>query len=127
MQPIVSVIPVDSYRGPAINVSYKRANGEAAFAHCTTETALPASVRPQLTTLTEDDLRSLERRMHYAERAEQRNDRIAARVLAASAQAQAAVEQRNARLRQRAARHAKVDGEVRVKQIQESYRTTGMR
>ncbi|KPA83818.1 hypothetical protein ABB37_02028 [Leptomonas pyrrhocoris] len=127
MQPITSSIAVDSYTTPSVNAAYKRANGESALSNHATTVVLPALLRPQLVVLSDDDLRGLERRMYYEDRTAQRNDRIEERVSRASAQARAAAEQREVQLRKRAARSAKAAGELRVRQIQEEYRTTGMR
>ncbi|KPI87142.1 hypothetical protein ABL78_3795 [Leptomonas seymouri] len=127
MQPIAPLVAVDTYPAPSVNAAYKRANGEAPFSSRTTEAMLPALLRPQFVALSEDDLRGLERRMYYQDRAAQRDSRIEERVARASARTRAAAEQREAQLRLRAARNAKVAGEVRVRKVEEEYRVMGMR
>lgn len=127
MQPVTSSIGVDSYNSPSVNVTYKRANGEVPLSVNTPQPVLPALLRLQFVVLSNDDLRGLERRIYYQDRAAQRDNRIEERAARVAAQSRLTAEQREAKLRQHAARHAKVDGEVRVKQIQEEYRTIGMR
>jgi hypothetical protein len=127
MQTISSAIAVGTFAAPPVNATYKRANGEAPLSQHKTESVLPALLRPQFIALSDDDLHGLERRVYYQDRAAQRNSCIAERAARASASARLAAEQRESRLRLRAARHAKAAGEVRVKEIQEEYRTIGMR
>lgn len=131
MQPIVSAVPVDAYAAPRVNASYKRANGEAPLsrrrhAAAAATADLPASVCPQLQCLGEDDLKGIERRMYADAQAAARQQRIDERVRRVAAAAHAEADVRSDRLRQRAARHAWAAGEVRVRQIQEEYRTTGL-
>lgn len=127
MQPISSAVAVDSYVAPRANASYRRAHVAASLATHASEPPLPALLRPQLLTLSDDDVRGVERRMVHSERAALRDARIAERAARVAAQAEAAAGEREVRLRQRAARRAKVAGEVKAKQLQEEYRTMGMR
>ncbi|AYU79059.1 hypothetical protein conserved [Leishmania donovani] len=130
MQPISSAVPVDTYTAPLVNASYRRANGEAPLSSSRASDSqlpyVPALVRPQLQFFSENDIRALELRMEYQAQDAARSQRIDARASRVSAEAHAAAEQRSAMLRQRAARHAKAAGEVRVKKIQEDYRSMGM-
>ncbi|KAG5504478.1 hypothetical protein JKF63_04930 [Porcisia hertigi] len=129
MQPILSAVPVDTYAAPRVNTSYKRASGEAAFrrSHASDRELpyVPALVRPQFQCLSEDNLRAIELRMEYQARSAALSQRIDARVGRVTAEAHMAAERRSATLRQHAARHAKAAAEMRVKRMQEDYRTIG--
>ncbi|KAI5688582.1 hypothetical protein MNV84_04061 [Leishmania braziliensis] len=131
MQPISSAVPVDTYTAPRANTSYKRANGEAPLSRGRVSDRelpyVPALLRPQLQCFSGDDIHALELRIEYQARIAARDQRINARANRVSTEAHAAVEQRSNVLRQRAARHAKAAGEVRVKKIQEDYHAMGMR
>ncbi|KAG5478763.1 hypothetical protein LSCM1_06167 [Leishmania martiniquensis] len=130
MQPISSAVPVDTYAAPRVNASYKRANGEAPLSRSRAIDrelpCVPALVRLQLQCLSESDIRALELRVKYQARDAARSQRMEARASRVSAEAHAIAEQRSSMLRQRAARHAKVAGEVRVKKVLEEYRAIGM-
>ncbi|KAK7196052.1 hypothetical protein NESM_000539200 [Novymonas esmeraldas] len=128
MESVAAALHVDTYVAPRINASYRRANGEAPLSRsrAADNTPLPAALRGQLQCLTEEDVCALERRMEREARAAEHDRRAAARVARVSTEAHAAAEQRSHQLRQRAARHSKVAGEVCAKKVQEDYRTMRM-